>query len=227
MAYLRALEKNIGGVIKLLSLGEEPKRALISALQDAPITLQPDMLLRRTVAGVDGIPAEDSREIAEALLNLYTGRAAHSEGGTSEFVEDVIQTLDEGNPRANGEALDESGSQKLREQLTQFLDIKPMAVSTKAASIMFEHDRLFASAKVFSDLRPVFGSSAEDSPQAAIVCHNLVLHYFQSGRHKEFFVVLDTDDIEQLAQTLERAKTKAETLKSVLAAANVPYIEAE
>ena len=38
---------------------------------------------------------------------------------------------------------------------------------------------------------------------------------------------MDTGEVEALIKSLERAKAKAETLKAVLAAANVPYIEAE
>jgi hypothetical protein len=220
MAYLRALEKHVGGVRKLLELTEDALQALVQALQKAPITLDPERPVYKAVARVENLSDEDAVGLATALLSLYAGRAAHSEDSTDSFTDDVIQTIEQ-----SGESFEEGQRETVRRRLTTILDVEPIAVSAKASGLLFEHDRVYSQGKVFSDLRPIFGSSAEDSPKAAIILHSLAIHYFQDGRHKEFFVVMDTGEVEALIKTLERAKAKAETLKAVLASANVPYIE--
>ncbi len=222
MAYLKALEKNLAGVLKLLKQPEDSRRALVQTLQNTAITLDPSKPIYAAVANIGGLSEEDAGEIADALIALYTGRAARSEHSTADFVNDVIQTIEE-----SSETIEEDLREMMRQQLTHILDVEAMVISAKAAGIMFEHDRLFAQGKVFSDLRPVFGTNVDDTPKTAIILHNLAIHYYQDGRHKEFFVVMDTEEVESLIKTLERAKGKAETLKAMLAAANVPYIEAE
>lgn len=78
-----------------------------------------------------------------------------------------------------------------------------------------------------SDIRPVLSENRETTTDAAIIIHTLKIHYIQDNQHKEFFIALDTEDIVFLIDTLIRAQEKEETLKSILAAANVPYIDAE
>ena len=63
-------------------------------------------------------------------------------------------------------------------------------------------------------------------PQA-IIGHTLKIHYMQNNEHQEFFVTSDTNNISIGISTLIEAQEKAELLKSMLAAANVPYIDAE
>lgn len=225
MAYLKPLEKNLVGLIKLLKQPEEIRQALVKGLQDAPLSLDPSKPVYEAVAKIDNLSDEDAGEIAEALLTLFAGRAARSEGTTAAYIDDIIETIEDGSEAE--EPFEESERESIRQHLTHILEVEPMEVSAKAAGIMFEHERLYAHAKVFSDLRPVFGRNVEEAPKTAIILHNLAIHYYQDNKHQEFFVVLDTSEVESLIETLERAKKKAATLKALLAAANVPYVEAE
>ncbi len=79
---------------------------------------------------------------------------------------------------------------------------------------------------MLTDIRPVFGVRPE-APQAAVIVHNLRIHYHQGGAHRDFLVTMDSQDIQDLIDTLERAKVKAENLKVVLATAGIPDIEPE
>jgi hypothetical protein len=220
MASLKAVERHRGGIIKLGKLPEEVWQLLVESLQNTPISLDPDEYAVAAVVALKDIPPDDATEVAQALTTLCGGRAVRSVDSTADFVDDILETVEEG-------STEKIEVEILRDRLTQILDIESMVVSSRAASIMFEHGHLFATAKVLSDVRPVFGLNIEEAPKTAIIFHNLSIHYFQDGQHKEFFVVLDTDEVESLIETLERAVTKAETLKSMLSAANIPYIETE
>jgi len=82
--------------------------------------------------------------------------------------------------------------------------------------------------RILTDVRPVFEPSApEAAPAGAVIVHTLKISYRGDNSAKDFFVALDSEDVRQLTEQLERARSKAESLKSVLKAAEVPYIDAE
>ena len=102
-----------------------------------------------------------------------------------------------------------------------------IAVTAKAFDVMTEHEHVFCSARILSDIRPVFTSSVE-SASAGVISHNLQIGYHDggSGEHKEIYVVLDTNDIQTLKEILVRAEKKTVALQSILKNSNIPYLEA-
>ena len=74
-----------------------------------------------------------------------------------------------------------------------------MGLDSKADDLRTEDERVFCTAKILTDLRPVFGSHVEDGPHGMIVVHLLKIGY-HSGSEKlhEFFVSLDSGDSENV-----------------------------
>jgi len=92
---------------------------------------------------------------------------------------------------------------------------------------MLEHEHVWHSARVLTDLRPVFGADPKQAPAAAVIIHNLKIAH-QAGREiREFFVALDNQDLRKLQEVLERAVKKEASLSSVAEKAGLPWLRVE
>ena len=79
-----------------------------------------------------------------------------------------------------------------------------------------DDERIFCHARILTDMRPVFGSEIESGPAGMVIVHlmKIAFHDATSKDHKEFYVSLDSDDLQTLKKIAERAEVKASTLKS-------------
>ncbi|MCE0498564.1 MAG: hypothetical protein LV481_11520 [Methylacidiphilales bacterium] len=103
---------------------------------------------------------------------------------------------------------------------------KALSLTAKALSIVTDQPHLFYSAKLLSDIRPVFNESGK-SIDAMVILHNLRIHYGDGEEHKDFVVTLDRRDIKKLRSVLERAEQKAETLRAFLKLSQTEYLDVE
>ena len=105
---------------------------------------------------------------------------------------------------------------------------KTVAITAKAVDVITEHKHTYCTARILSDIRPIFSRKAE-SAEAAVIVHNLQIGYHDggSGEHKEFYVTLDTDDIIALKDGLKRADKKTLVLESILKHSSVQYLKVE
>ena len=120
----------------------------------------------------------------------------------------------------------ESDAITLQNRLSKIFDLrKALSITTKAMDVLTDEERIFYSAKILTDVRPIFNEEG-NSIDAAIIVHNLKIHFGQDQDHKDFYVALDTSDIEVLRDVLDRADEKAKCLQSLLERAKVSYLDA-
>jgi hypothetical protein len=135
--------------------------------------------------------------------------------------------------------MDESGVEELefddneernlfKAHLVQLLGVRSFSVSARATDLLYEHEHtVHGPMRVLTDIRPIFETDPESDPEGAVIVHTLKISYHDGRRVKEFFIALDSEQVDELIGVLGRASLKAETLKRLLASTNVPYIEAE
>lgn len=199
---------------------QEIRRALDSVLAQRTIDEGPasgrniEESVTSAVTTVPKMSKSDIRKIVEALISLY-GVKSSREFPLEEFVEEISDAL---------ESLDLSGvkrpasdRKKFEENLTSLLSAEMFAIVAKVADLRTDDERVFCHARILTDLRPVFGPSVEDGPQAMVVVHLLKLGFHTAGeQHPEFFVSLDSDDLKTLRNLIDRAEAKARSLRSHL-----------
>jgi hypothetical protein len=100
-----------------------------------------------------------------------------------------------------------------------------LAISSKAVDVMLDHARYYCSARVLTDLRPVFKSGTEKEPPTFVTIHTLKIVYHEGDEHLEFFVALDRADVKRLSNVLERALRKEESLKALTAEKGIKILE--
>lgn len=217
MASLRVPEEHRAGLARLLNLSSEDTRKVVSTLESVPITNALRQTLVERLSTLDAILQGNVDEAAEALTGLYIV-LAHSNEPPSEMANEITDSLKE-------IGVELKFPDEVQQRLTQLLSFDSLVVSAKAEGFMYEYENVFSTARVHTDIRPIFGLDAQEPPKAGVITHTLNIHYFHGGEHKEINIALDEIDIGSIIEALDRADNKGESLKSVLEMARLTYIE--
>jgi hypothetical protein len=126
-----------------------------------------------------------------------------------------------GKPRRMG-VPSHSCSEPFKQRLDKLLGIEAFKTIAKAGRLQRQGERLFCSSRILSDVRPVFGPRPTQRPVGAVVTHTLRLGYHEGSEHKEFFVILDSDDLIEMSEVVTRAMAKDRTLRELLSSAKLP-----
>ncbi|SRR6266404_3042059 len=225
MAEITIPEPYESGLATIVGLSDDSVSELVSALRTIPAKLFPYTLAHEISPNVQSIPVDDLREVIETLQSLYLTKVYH-EVPANVMADDIAEAATE-----NGlsEQLKLSGldRDKFRDRLATLLSIESLEILAKALGILRNNQNVFHEARIISEIRPVFGSNVEEPPPAAVLLHMLNITCHGTDGHKEFFIALDTDDIEVLRDVIDRAETKAESLKVMLNKAGTTYLETE
>jgi len=156
----------------------------------------------------------DLKRVGEALVALYTVKSMRdvSVEEFSDYVCDSMESLDQEELR-----LPHAEREQFKARLITLLSADVFGIASKVLDLRTDDERVFCHARILTDLRPVFGSQIEDGPKGMVVVHLLKLGYHAgSADHHEFFVSLDSDDLQTLRKVIDRAEAKARSLKSAV-----------
>jgi hypothetical protein len=218
VAALQIPEIYKSGLAKLLALSQGSSEALLAALKDAPPVMSTFDLSSLLASKVKSVSREELEDIADTLVSLYLTQQHHPDSG-DELVEDICRAMDKSD--AQELKLSEENRDHFKNLLTALLKTEALVYASKAVSVLRDNERMFCNARILTDIRPIFGSRVEVPPKAAVIVQMLNITYHQGEDLKEFYVGLDTDDVETLRAVLERADLKAKSLRSVFEAARL------
>jgi hypothetical protein len=134
---------------------------------------------------------------------------------------EVVEALHSGLKRGGDESavIDLGGwFDKVKVAFQKLLESEAVIVPAKARSLGADFEKVYSSAKVVTDIRPIF---TEDRSKVlgAVVLHNLCLHYFDANsdvNDLQVRLALDSDDIEKLIEELREGLKKARVAKESL-----------
>ena len=103
-----------------------------------------------------------------------------------------------------------------------------LKVISKANRLQSGGKYLYCNAQILSDIRPVFNEDPNEQPVGAVITHTLkiVQHVGTSTRMEESYIVLDSQDLEDLKDIVMRASAKDKTLRALLKSTNLPNLGA-
>lgn len=221
MTRIKIPDRYLSGLETIISLTDEKVGELLSALQDAPPKILPPILSQSIAPKVQSIPINDLTSIIDTLLSLYYTKL-HHDSSPEEMAEDIFMAADES---YIGELESfTSGREQLKTRLTKLLSVPSLDILSKALVVLRSNEKVFHDARIITDIRPVFGLDPEQLPAAAVILHMLNITYHHEGDIKELYIACDTDDLESLREVINRADLKAESLKSLLATANITNV---
>ena len=198
---------------------------LASALQRAPLFANSKELAAWVAPEVKSIAAQDISRSIEALTSLYRVRL-RLDASPEQIARDVVGSMrDEDDPAL--QVADENRA-SVTDRLSKLLGLESLnVIETKAQELKSEYEHEFCDVRIFTDVRPVFRSNVADAPDTMLLVYVLKLGYHDAheGRHREFYVSLDAGDLASLKEAIERAETKAKSIKSRFESAGLKTID--
>ncbi|MGB6065476.1 MAG: hypothetical protein WBG50_11750 [Desulfomonilaceae bacterium] len=221
MATLHIPPQHAVGLISLRKLNEDSIKELEAALIDAAPLFQAGDLIDHISSKVKSIAATDLTGILEMLISMCAARTQLNVS-TPEIAERVCNAM----VRSENDLLriPTTECERFTNRLVNLLSAESLIYPAKAWGVMADHDRIFIRARALTDIRPVFGPDVEVAPKGAVIVHVLNITYQHSGKQDNFYVAMDSEDVESLIGTLQRALLKTRSLQKVFDSAGVTYL---
>lgn len=204
----------------LRQLAEFEDRAatgLLEALRQSTSLRTPKELSARLMS-VEGIDSDDDADRwLSALFSLHNLHVTH-DWGLRDIAERVseLPELELAPGQARAQFID---------RLVAVLTAPQLAELTKAMDIATEYPNVFHTARVLSDVRPIFGDDLASGPNGAVITTTLKIDYYERGRLESFYVTMDEADTRELRSAADRGLTKLESLKQFLAKVELPAFD--
>ena len=213
-------EREAGYIAAIQKLPSASMEKLILALVNAPPTSDPKKMAERIA---DQMPSVSVERLGRMLDTLYTLYHIRELSGVKypQFLEDLIEGL----RKDRNVQLTERQLKKLGALLKRLMDIEALKTIAKAARLQRDGERLYCTGKTLSDIRPVFGTDPAARPLGAVLTHTLKIAYHQGSERLEFHVILDSTDLEELAEAIQRAKDKDKALRELLNSTKLPSFD--
>lgn len=213
MADLRVSDVMRPALEMLAGLSEDAVDELRSVLEQNPDVLFSRQAAREHASKLRKIPPERAESLTENVVALLYFKGAHGTP-TQEMLRDINATLQR--TGKDKPAFTKEQLARLEKNLSRILDGSSLLPAAKALSVASDVPRLFTDARILSDLRPIFGEDVTALPVGAVISHSLRVTYAEEGNEKEFFVYLDSDDLKNVQEQIERALKRDSTLRSLL-----------
>ena len=222
MAQLRVPPDEQVALVKLQNLSEPIASKLVEAIGSAAAKTKTDGLRVEDLPEIPSLPRTEVEQILDTVLSLYRVRA-YSDVSLDEFVVDVCDSMRVSERKdfsRTSEAIEH-----FKGRLAQFLGLEDVNRAAKSTVLRYEQERSVHSLKFLTDARPVFGNDVTKSPEAAVILHTLKIGYHHAGRIGEAFFAFDENDLEELKKAIQRAESKASSLRTALARAQLKVFD--
>jgi hypothetical protein len=124
--------------------------------------------------------------------------------------------------------LPDDARERLAAHLRELMAIRSLRIALKAHDLMTEHQRVFSAARIFTDVRPVFGDDPRAPPVGSVIFETLKIEFFtESLSRAAFYVALDRLDLESLKEVVDRALEKTTALRKDMLSRGIPTWEYE
>ncbi len=222
---LRIPPEHYSTLAKLIQMEEGPLAELRSAIETTKPTLLPADFNARVAAKTTTFDGDEVDEILDVLMSLYLTRA-NFEASASEFVDLLCKAIEETGAEELKAASDNPEVCKQHFEMLLNMD-QTLGVVSKGFTLEIDHERTLHDMRIFTDLRPIFASDANMPPIAGVIVHKLRITYHQDNSLKDFYVALDSDDLERLLSLAQRSLKKAKSLKSFVESAKAYILEGD
>lgn len=202
-------QRFIDGFKAMATIDDKLFGKIEQALSNAPLSGSIPELVTHILTSVKEVAEDDIAALLYSAGSLCT--FIETEENISEIANEIA------NIAVNDEIIESSLQNKLEKHLYAFLRSKQLFYASKVNGLLTEYGNLFLRARIVTDIRPVFGIRPEEAPEAGVIIHNLHIHYqaHSEGDHKDFYIALDSKDIQILKAALERAEAKEKSLQQL------------
>jgi hypothetical protein len=219
---LRIPDRDKDRLAALIKLDPTTLDVLYDELKDRPPRLRVSELVSDIKEHVQ-VPQKTLGDVLSLLLTLY-GIKADQEFSAERLVDELFRAMEEsGDERL---APPSGGWETIHGRLTRLLSLeRSLGVTSKALFIAYQLPCHLHSSRVLTDARPVYTPNPSEPPAAFIINHTLKLQVHDDGEDHDWFLSLNTEDLETLKKVIDRALEKEKSLKGLMAKTGVPILE--
>ena len=124
--------------------------------------------------------------------------------------------------------LDPTSRANLRSRAAAILATPVYETTAVATDLQTQNGRNYQSARIVTDVRPIFQEDIDHPPTGAVLVETLQIQtWTRDGGSELIFVSMDETDLKQLKLTIDRALHKTETLKTFINEKGLSYFELE
>jgi len=209
---IRVPEQHRDALARLAKLDSEEWERIHEAFLGLD-ALDEHVFAKRATQIVPEIPLETADAVIEAVLSMSVSVANHS--WTPSDLAQVIAA----SPDVD---IINDERKSLQDRLSTLLTMPSLSLIAKAATVVGSHERVFHTARVLTDIRPIFPDDPAQRPVAATIIHTLRLDYFKARSDTEIYISMDREDLLKLSEEVDRALKKGAALEDLLQSANIP-----
>ena len=191
-------------------------RALHDALHQTARLKSTSALCEQIASALPSLSEPDIEAIVSDLFAQTALAGAHNW-----TIEDVVTSV-AADPNLN---LSEAQSRKLRERLLDILQSPAVVGLARAMDVAREHEKALHTARIITDIRPVFAEEIDQEPLGAVVLHTLRLEYSADMEMQTIALAVSHAHLEVLKATISRAEQKAAAAASLLERADLTAYE--
>ena len=132
--------------------------------------------------------------------------------GASGAYSDTVRAVAESVSRSDDLDLEPEERETLVNRLVPLLEIPGLQANAKAEGLAGEYDRVFHTARILTDVRPIFGSDIAEDLLGVLVMHQLRIDSHTNLGDQDYYFALTTDDLTDLRDTIDRALGKSKAI---------------
>lgn len=209
-------------VAKIGTLDEDAFLALLAALKTSAEATSAKALASRIRVSAKRVRLPNLETMVSALATMQ-GVRNRAHVSAEDFASDVWNALVEDSPNL----IENVEEKRLRSRVASLIgETSIHLTSNKIRELKSEVEREFCGARILTDVRSDFPEDPNAASLAATVLHTLEIRYHDDlGRHREFYVVLDDNDLITLQDAVERAVRKKNVLTGLLKKSKIRLVE--
>src|SRR5579871_6301267 len=178
-------------LVALRDLSDEGFDRLRDALQPLPALTAVTGLTHKAHAALPDLQADDVDRLLFSVIAL-AGLAAHNSWDGDLLVEQLV-----GSPQLRDWTSEER--RVLGERVRAMLAVEAVSGSAKGTELLDNHPAVLRDVRIITDVRPIFPPDDLGTVAGAGITHTLRIDYRSGTRQRQFFVALDDDDLNELA----------------------------
>lgn len=189
-------------------------------------------------AGTNSVPAADKTqplsalEVFQFLAQVYRHQTSLADKPikAKAYIEDLLNQLELQLHFEHKESLNSD----IRNSLSSLLETalfadRPLGLMFKSNDLKTFYPQNFSRVQIVSDIRPLFSSDdSTATPVAAMITHSMRISYQRKiGEFDDFFVGLETEELLELKECVDRALDKSKILDDFLKKSGYQFLKEE
>lgn len=201
---------------RLLPIGAPSASEVNSLAATLDRAIQPGLFVEDLVADLvegaetlSGYAPAFRSELAAAVMGLHYLYSAAS-WDREDFLKELLSVLYQ---REVDSTFD---IERFLENVNILLNIQSLRTSVKSYTLSAEVEQAFLSARIVTDIRPVFGEELLQPLLGCVVLHSIKTIIKSNNEQRSLFISADTSDLISLREEIDRAIRKAEVLTNLI-----------